>query len=68
MPPIYDYECPRCGLVREVLVKTPFEVIRCKGTHRCCVKMRRMMPAPGLLKTNFQNSPSPKSRQVVDRL
>lgn len=59
--PIFDYYCENCNTRKEVLVLRSDSTVYC---HRCPgnVWMKREMPAVGLLKTNFHDAPSVKSR------
>lgn len=59
--PIFDYVCPECKTIREILClsNNPRQTVTCS---KCDVEMNKMLGAPGLLVTNFHDKPSPKQR------
>lgn len=59
--PIFDYCCETCNTRKEVLVLKSDTIVNCPKCKNAPV-MKRAMPAVGLLRTNFHDSPSPKDR------
>lgn len=57
--PTFDYRCKHCGYEKEIISHKTIDEPMCP---ECEQKMQKMMPAPGLLKTNFHDKPSVKSR------
>ena len=57
---IFDYRCEQCNVEQEFLIGgTMFDTPLCP---ECMEPMERMMPAPGLLKTNFADKNSVRKR------
>lgn len=58
--PTFDYQCRYCGFVKEFINYKEKEEPNCP---ECEQKMQRLVSAPGLLRTNFHDKPSVRSRK-----
>ena len=60
--PIFDYKCPECKYVKELLVMSTDTVSDPQECRFCKTEMFKAPSAPGLLVTNGVDKPSPKAR------
>jgi len=58
---IVDFYCDSCGNTQEVMVKCDSQVVQCYG---CKVPMRKIISAPGMVKTNCNDKPGFRNRMM----
>ena len=52
--PLYDYQCPKCGAVREVkLTLKDLEKRRAIFCEKCPTQMKRLISAPNIIVHGF---------------